>query len=256
MFRDRNEKAAVFCILEGNAMNVYDTPEYQSFRREFDEFFCADCRDPSAGEARELAGGYSLRTEHYRSKSSQFTLSRHRLLDHRGETVYTWDNIDNDGEFASLIPHANGRHYLVFREDLYGYSVLEVETGRGVHYFPDRSWEKGWETFIWTGVRYDPRTSLLAVSGCYWACPNGTLLLDFSDPLEEQDWAEWLDIQNVVDPDLDEYDDIDLERFGPDGLLYFKTTSAEDGAPGAFAIPAEQVLRLAQEKKTTYKERE
>ena len=35
-------------------MNVYDTPEYQSFRREFDEFFCADCRDPSAGEARDF----------------------------------------------------------------------------------------------------------------------------------------------------------------------------------------------------------
>ena len=82
------------------------------------------------------------------------------------------------------------------------------------------------------------------------------LLLDFSDPLEEQDWAEWLDIQNVVDPDLDEYDDIDLERFGPDGLLCFKTFSAEDGAPGTFTIPAEQVLWLAQEKKTTYKERE
>ena len=99
-------------------MNVYSTPGYQSFRRGFDEFFCVDCRDPSAGEDRELAGGYSLRTEHYRSKSSRSALSRHRLLDHRGETVYTWDNIDNDGEFASLITHTNGRHYLVFREDL------------------------------------------------------------------------------------------------------------------------------------------
>ena len=234
-------------------MNIYHTPQYQKFRQEHAFLFSEDCLCQRPGKEPELLRGWTVRTSRYQGGVCR--AARHQLLDSGGQVVYTWDNFNDDGEFYQLIPHTNGNHYLVFREDLYGYSVLEAETGRGVHYVPDRSWEKGWETFIWTGVRYDPRTSLLAVSGCYWACPNGTLLLDFSDPLEEQDWAEWLDIQSVVDPDLDEYDDIDLERFGPDGLLYFKTTSAEDGAPGAFTIPAEQVLRLAQEKKTTYKER-
>ena len=89
----------------------------------------------------------------------------------------------------------------------------------------------------------------------YWACPNGTLLLDFSDPLEEQDWKQWLDVQDVVDPDLDIYDDIDLERFGKDGLIYFRTSSAEDGARGELTLPTEQVLELVRAKKLTYKER-
>ena len=235
-------------------MNVYHAPEYQAYRREFDMFFCEDHRGPGPRKEKKLTGGYSLRSDCYRTMAAAPRLSRHSLLDSQGGTVYTWDDLNDDGEFADLISHANGKHYLVFREDLYGYSVLEVETKQTVHYFPDRSWEKGWETFIWTGARYDPRTDLLAVSGCFWACPNGTLLLDFSDPLEEQDWEVWLDVQDVVDPDYDIYDDIDLERFGEDGLLYFKTTSAEDGSPGSFVLPADQVLELVRKKRSTEKE--
>ena len=221
-------------------MNVYSTPGYQSFRRGFDEFFCVDCRDPSAGEDRELAGGYSLRTEHYRSKSSRSALSRHRLLDHRGETVYTWDNIDNDGEFASLIPHTNGRHYLVFREDLYGYSVLEAETGRGVHYVPDRSWEKGWETFIWTGVRYDSRTSLLAVSGCYWACPTSTIVLDFTHPLTPQE--RWLELHEILDPGYDKYDDLIFDGWDDEKGLLLRGFSVETLQYEPLAVPIPVLL--------------
>ena len=236
-------------------MNVYHTPEYQAYRQKCGFVFSEEHRSSLPGETRELPEGYSVRTDYYAGQLTyQLRAARHRLLDSGGQVVYTWDNMDYDGEFYTLIAHANGNHYLVFREDLYGYSVLEVETGRAVHYFPDRSWNQKWETFIWTGVNYDPRTNLLAVSGCYWACPNGTLLLDFSDPLEEQDWAGWLDIQDVVDPDLDEYDDIDLERFGEDGLLYFRTTSDEDGSPGSFVLPVDQALELARKKKSTDKE--
>lgn len=236
-------------------MNVYHSPEYQDYRREFAAFFCEDCRALDSGGERKLIDGYSVRSDRYKSESPSFRLSRHCLLDNGGRAVYTWDNINNDGEFFTLITHANGKHYLIFREDLYGYSVLEAETGQTVHYFPDRSWQPGWETFIWTGARYDPQSNLLAVAGCYWACPNGTLLLDFSDPLEEQDWKQWLDVQDVVDPDLDIYDDIDLERFGEDGLIYFRTSSAEDGTRGELTFPIEQALALVRAKKLTYKER-
>ena len=58
----------------------------------------------------------------------------------------------------------------------------------------------------------------------------------------------------MVDPDLDIYDDIDLERFGEDGLIYFRTSSAEDGARGELTLPTEQVLDLVRAKKLTYKE--
>lgn len=241
-------------------MNVYHTPQYQAYRQECAFVFSEEHRSSLPGKTELLSEGYSVRTDYYTGQGRyQLHAARHRLLDSGGQVVYTWDNLDFDGEFCKLISHANGRRYLVFREDLYGYSVLEVETGRTMHYIPEKSWpldgRQGKETFIWTNVAYDAATSLLAVWGCYWACPNGTLLLDFSDPLEEQDWKRWLDVQDVVDPDLDIYDDIDLERFGEDGLIYFRTSSAEDGARGELTLPTEQVLDLVRAKKLTYKER-
>ena len=240
-------------------MNVYHTPQYQKFRQEQAFLFSEDCLCQRPGKEPEFPQGWTVRTSRYQYQGGACRAARHQLLDSGGQVVYTWDNINDDGEFYQLFPHANGNHYLVFREDLYGYSVLEVETGRTMHYIPEKSWpldgRQGKETFIWTNVAYDAATSLLAVWGCYWACPNGTLLLDFSDPLEEQDWKRWLDVQDVVDPDLDIYDDIDLERFGEDGLIYFRTSSAEDGARGELTLPTEQVLDLVRAKKLTYKER-
>ncbi len=241
-------------------MNVYHTPQYQAYRQECAFVFSEEHRSSLPGKTELLSEGYSVRTDYYTGQGRyQLHAARHQLLDSGGQVVYTWDNFNDDGEFYRLFPHANGNHYLVFREDLYGYSVLEVETGRTMHYIPEKSWpldgRQGKETFIWTNVAYDAATSLLAVWGCYWACPNGTLLLDFSDPLEEQDWKRWLDVQDVVDPDLDIYDDIDLERFGEDGLIYFRTSGAEDGARGELTLPTEQVLDLVRAKKLTYKER-
>lgn len=238
-------------------MNVYHMDQYQNYRQECsleEHLFRAP------GQMRELQEGWSVWTSCYTGVGKYpIRAARHRLMDAGGKTVYTWDNLDDDGEFYDLILHANGNHYLVFREDLYGYSVLEVESGTAMNYIPEKSWpldgKDAGETFIWTGVRYDPRTDLLAVSGCYWACPNGTLLLDFSDPLEEQDWQVWLEVQDIVDPDYDVYDGIDLERFGEDGILYFRTYSAVDGTKGELTLPADQVLELVQKKKLTYKER-
>ena len=49
---------------------------------------------------------------------------------------YAWRNLDTDAEFCSLFHHRNRNHYLIFRTELYGYSVLEVESGQKMHYIP------------------------------------------------------------------------------------------------------------------------
>ncbi len=233
-------------------MNVYHTPQYQDYRRRcafvFSEGYCSTL----PGKREALSGGYSVRTDYYMGHLQyQIRAARHRLLDSGGQVVYTWDNLDCDGEFYRLFPHANGKHYLVFREDLYGYSVLEIETGETLRYIPEKSWpldgRQGEETFLWTGAVYDPGTNLLAVSGCYWASTNDTLFLDFSRPLEEQGCERWLEMHKVVDPEYDLYDDIDLERFGEDGQLWFRAFSAVDGKRADFVLPAERILRMARE---------
>ena len=237
-------------------MNVYHTPQYQAYRQECAFVFSEEYRSSLPGKREALFGGYSVHTDDYTGHLQyQICAARHQLLDSGGQVVYTWDNLDFDGEFCTLVGHANGNHYLVFREDLYGYSVLEVETGETMHYIPEKSWPldggMGKETFIWTNAAYNPETSLLAISGCYWAGTNDTLFLDFSRPLEEQDCDQWLEMHDVVDPGYDLYDDIDLERFGEDGLLYFRAFSAEDGKRRDFTFPTDRILELVREKHST-----
>ncbi len=181
-------------------MNVYHTHQYQKFRQEHAFLFSEDCLCQRPGKENKLPQGWTVRTSRYQGGVCR--AARHQLLDSGGQVVYTWDNLDFDGEFCKLISHANGRRYLVFREDLYGYSVLEVETGRTMHYIPEKSWpldgRQGEETFIWTNVAYDAATDLLAVWGCYWACPNSMVFLDFSDPLSEQDCGCWVEMHEIM----------------------------------------------------------
>lgn len=238
-------------------MNVYHTPQYQSFRREHAFLFSEDCLCQRPGKEPELPQGWTVRTSRYQGGVCR--AARHQLLDSGGQVVYTWDNINDDGEFYRLLPHANGNHYLVFREDLYGYSVLEVETGRTMHYIPEKSWpldgRQGEETFIWTNVAYDAATNLLAVWGCYWACPNSMVFLDFSDPLSEQDCGCWVEMHEIMDPDYDLFDDIDMINWNVQGWTCFECTSAtEDTGRTEELVPQEKILDAVRRKKLTDKE--
>lgn len=107
-----------------------------------------------------------------------------------GSEVYAANCVNDDCDFFKLIQHSNGKNYLVFRRDLYGYSLLEIETLKDFHYYPVCSLgfianeETFEETFIWTDVLYNPLNNLMVVFGCYWACPWDLALVDFSEPFE------------------------------------------------------------------------
>lgn len=237
-------------------MNVYHTHQYQKFRQEHAFLFSEDCLCQRPGKENKLPQGWTVRTSRYQGGVCR--AARHQLLDSGGQVVYTWDNINDDGEFYRLLPHANGNHYLVFREDLYGYSVLEVETGRTMHYIPEKSWpldgRQGEETFIWTNVAYDAATDLLAVWGCYWACPNSMVFLDFSDPLSEQDCGCWVEMHEIMDPDYDLFDDIDMINWNVRGWTCFECTSATDAGQTEELVPQEKILDAVRRKKLTDKE--
>jgi hypothetical protein len=88
-----------------------------------------------------------------------------------------------DHPFLNLVKHRNGKDYLVYRKDLYGYSIYDVADKKNVDYFPRKSLDGG-ETFIWCSVTYCAVNDVLAVDGCYWACPYGFIFYDFSNPME------------------------------------------------------------------------
>ena len=242
-------------------MNIAYTERYAAYRAEEESVFS----HPS-GRREEwlvpLEDGYAVRTRYFWEEKAGYCLhaSESVLLDGEGRTVYTWRNLNDDAEFAALVRHRDGRRYLVFRRELYGYSVLEIETGEDFHFVPSQSLpaegEKFEETFIWTGVHYDPVSSLLAASGCYWACPNSMVFLDFSDPLSEQDCGCWVEMHEVVDPDYDLYDDIEMENWNVRGWTRFRCTSATGNIGWQeLLVPQEKIVDAVREKKLRSKER-
>src|SRR5262249_37605987 len=87
----------------------------------------------------------------------------------------------NYGSFwYGWVHHPNGDDYLLCGEDYQGYSVINLTTGKSNVYFPDTGC--GGSGFCWTAVYPSPDCLMLAVEGCYWACPYEVVFYDFRHP--------------------------------------------------------------------------
>ncbi len=106
---------------------------------------------------------------------------------------------------------------------LYGYSVLNLDSLQCMHFIPAESYgtypDEFKETFIWCDCFYNPENNLLAVDGCFWACPGDVIVLDFKDPMtavEPNDWHSIYRRYRCDDPDLD---DIEFDSWDNDTLV-------------------------------------
>ena len=207
-------------------MNAINSKTYQQWRDKCQAFFTSEYRSPDLDKTENLIDGFSVnfQTFHAEINECNLFLSENTLFDQAGKAIYTWRNLDTGGEFATMFLHSNGKHYLVFRIDLYGYGVLELESGKVLNYVPAEAYPEDYiptetypddsegfqETFIWTEVAYDPESNLLAVSGCFWAWPYSVIIVDFSDPLSVQPVDCWLDTRDIIDPEYTNYDHTEL----------------------------------------------
>ena len=212
-------------------MNAVNSKAYLEWRAKGQALFTPENRHPELDRTVQLEDGYSVRFECYQGKIGEWNphLFVCTLFDANGEAVFAWRNL-NGVCFANLFRHANGKVYLLFSVDIFGYSVLELESGKDFHYIPSESYpqdEKEFEeTFIWCKAAYDPKSGLLAVCGCIWAAPYSTIVLDFSDPFAEQPAERWLDLHGLLDPNYDRYLDIDFARW-ESGMLYLDCEAGE-----------------------------
>ena len=114
--------------------NIAHEKRYRDWRAQYDAMFAPENRSPQQDEQFPLTDGYSIRSKAYIYDGDLHLCgSESELLDNEGKVRYAWRNLDTDGEFCSLFRHHNGKHYLIFRTELYGYSVLEVESGQEMH---------------------------------------------------------------------------------------------------------------------------
>lgn len=165
-----------------------------------------------------LPDGYKIFKTTYRGKVNGCNLHGNScvLSDSTGKAIHTWNNFDDDAEFHTLIHHLNGNTYLVYRHELYGYSVFDLTNNKEFQYYPQCVLD-GREYFIWTDVHYNPLNNLLAVTGCIWAAPWSTLIVDFENPMDEPEFQ--IDVINCLDGDYDVYDDADFVRWENEYLV-------------------------------------
>ena len=146
------------------------------------------------------------------------------------EEIFQWKSIYGISRTSQIIKHTNGKSYLIFTEDLYGYSVLELETLKSIHYLPECSYREGEdfdETFIWIEMFYNSYNNMLAVSGCIWAAPYSVVLVDFSDPLKIVTAKNWFDIRMPIDPNYMKYGHIDFKEWDKDRLICISENGEE-----------------------------
>ena len=178
-----------------------------------------------------LSDRYLLHICEYGGKVGDWNLygSECSLVDCNSEAISKWHSIDNNGDFYKIIKHSDGKEYLIFRQDLYGYSVLDIESREKMQFFPEKSLNSGAdnETFIWTDIEYNPISNVLAVTGCYWACPYNVHLFTFDNPMSEN--QKFIDLRECFEPiecGYSIYCDVDFVKWEND-ILHIKSLNTE-----------------------------
>ena len=222
-------------------MNYYGTEKYKERMKDLDEQIFSKIRFDEPEREKELGSGYTVRYYYYADE--QNCKPGYAPVD--GEIcrlfkddslIFEWKNTDGHSRMANIISHSDGNMYFVFDEDLYGYSVLNLESLQCMHYIPAESYgkypEEFKETFIWCEYFYNPENDLLAVDGCFWACPGDVIVLDFKDPMTPVEPEEWFSIYRRCGCDDPDLDDIEFESWDGNTLVC-KATGAE---PDAFEL--------------------
>ena len=188
--------------MESHKANVAYTKEYLDDLARVDHYlFRPEC---FAEQKQDDLDDLAILTRHYRCEDHPnytyaITGSENDVL-LNGKVIHSYRTHDSSG-FHWPMTHRNGKRYLVYTQDLYGYSVLNLDTAANYQYYPQGSFPSG-ETFIWCDLHYNPVNSIAAVDGCYWACPSSIVLADFTDPMRD---AVYIDLNEYYQ---DEYNDI------------------------------------------------
>ena len=186
--------------------NAVNSAQYQARIKQAEALF--EEQNFTQRQTINLDSGYEIVKDAYRLGAVNFSGGKYTLFG--TPQIISWRCIDDRAEFFSLIRHANSKFYLVFRQDLYGYSVLELDRGRIMRFVPD-AWTLGKESFILSGVHYLRGWDALVVSGCYWGAPNGVHLVSFAEPMSEE--QRYVDVLDCMQGGYDIYEQADFAGF-------------------------------------------
>ena len=184
-------------------MNYYDTEEYKNRIHLLEDQVFSKISFENIDRVIKLTSGYTIKCFRFIDKEGSkpgFAPVDGEIcrLYHNDIMVFEWKHIDGCTRFSKIIDHSDGRQYLVFDEELYGYSVLDLNSFECMHYLPKESYLEypgGFEeTFIWCDCHYNDSTNQLAVEGCFWGAPYSVAIIDFANPMVAVEAKDWIDI--------------------------------------------------------------
>ena len=178
-------------------------------------------------ERADLGEGYLVEADDYIKEGAPTEAAdfwqKCRLL-REGKVLFEYESIYRmPCLVAAVIKHQNGRQYFLFKTDLYGLSVYDMEADEVFHYIPEgyqHSYEHiCGESFIITRIHYDIETNRIAYDGCYWAGPGDVMVGDFSNPMEFDPRLQ--SMHKLIDPESDYEicDDVEFKEWR-DGRLH------------------------------------
>lgn len=222
-----------------NMKNIAYTKEYLDWREDAYRHLFTQ-KNYKGEERKELGNGFSMLSKDYYYNGNENNDPAYPYSYNGSENtvycnntnVYSFKTI-NDQSRCRMFTHKNGHEHLFFKSALYGYSILDLTTRQDYQYFPAASFPAGeTETFIWCEVFYNPINSMAAVEGCYWACPYGVMLADFSEPLSD---CRQLELYDCLEKDF--YYNCGFDFIKWDGTdLILKSAGEDEPQQDAFKI--------------------
>ena len=186
--------------------NTAYSPEYIQYREKIiNEAFTAKNKVEDAVIKNDA---FQIIIDHYKSADKRSYCGHTKIYNKSNELLHEYFNLYDHPFFCKRIQYSNGLDYIFYKEDLYGYSVYEIETKKVFNYFPSATFVRAAETFIGTDIHYNKNNNIFAVDGCYWACPGDVFLIKANNPMEV--FGELVNIHEIIDPEYDKYDDIDF----------------------------------------------
>jgi hypothetical protein len=154
---------------------------YEERRDEFEKHFKTYKPVPGSESAEQSPSGrYELTTTVYTAGPSTWGFSRGVVIDTDTRKVIADVQRNYISFWHAWVTHSNGNEYLLCREDYQGQTVINLSQ-RNVHtYFPEEGYNGS--GFCWAQVFPSPDGLMLAVDGCYWACPYDLVFYDFRTP--------------------------------------------------------------------------
>lgn len=158
-----------------------DLQKYAERRAPIEERFLAKPPVPGTEQTHlSPSRRFSLHTAVHDATPASWAYSR-GVVRHVASQRIIADVHRNLGHFwHAWVSRADGE-YLLCGEDYQGYNVIDLEREQNILTFPDEAYEG--TGFCWAAVFPSPCGQLLAVDGCYWACPYELVIYDFSEPL-------------------------------------------------------------------------